>query len=64
VGHWEGQLKDLIEAYAQETDSVKAQSILQHWDSEKANFLQICPIEMLKHLPAPLGIEDAAIPAE
>jgi glutamate synthase (NADPH/NADH) large chain len=64
VDHWEGQLKGLIEAHAHETSSVKAQSILQHWDSEKANFLQICPIEMLKHLPAPLGIEETAIPAE
>jgi hypothetical protein len=26
--------------------------------------MQICPIEMLKHIPAPLGIEDTAIPAE
>ena len=64
VDHWEAQLKDLIETHAQETDSAKAKAILQHWDSEKANFLQICPIEMLNHLPAPLGIEDAAIPAE
>jgi glutamate synthase (NADPH/NADH) large chain len=31
---------------------------------EQANFLQICPKEMLVHLAAPLSIEEAAIPAE
>jgi glutamate synthase (NADPH/NADH) large chain len=64
VDHWETQLKGLIETHAAETDSVKAKAILQHWDSEKSNFMQVCPIEMLKHLPAPLGIEETAIPAE
>jgi glutamate synthase (NADPH/NADH) large chain len=37
---------------------------LQHWDIEQANFVQICPKEMLVHLPAPLTIEETAIPAE
>ena len=64
VDHWEAELKGLIEAHVAETDSVKAKSILQHWDSEKANFLQVCPKEMLVHIPAPLGIEEAAVPAE
>jgi glutamate synthase (NADPH/NADH) large chain len=64
VDHWEAQLKGLIEAHVKETESVKATAILQHWDVEKAHFMQICPIEMLKHIPAPLGIEDTAIPAE
>ena len=64
VDHWESQLKGLIETHAAETDSLKAKTILQHWDSEKGNFMQVCPIEMLKHIPVPLGIEDTAIPAE
>jgi glutamate synthase (NADPH/NADH) large chain len=64
VDHWEGQLKALIEAHHAETASVKAAQILQEWDAEKANFLQVCPTEMLKHLAAPLGIEEEAIPAE
>ncbi|HEV8034288.1 glutamate synthase-related protein, partial [Yoonia sp.] len=64
VDHWETQLKGLIERHAAETGSRKAADILQHWDLEKANFLQVCPKEMLVHLPAPLSIEDAAIPAE
>ncbi len=63
--HWEAELKGgLVERHFEETRSVKAGEILQHWDSEKANFLQICPKEMLDKLPAPLGSEAAAIPAE
>ena len=64
VPHWERQLKGLIERHYAETHSVKAAEILQHWDTEKVHFKQVCPIEMLVHIPAPLGIEDTAVPAE
>ncbi len=64
VDHWEEQLKSLVERHALETGSVKAAEILQHWDLEKANFVQVCPKEMLARLPHPLTIEEAAIPAE
>lgn len=57
-------MKDLIERHAAETNSAKARDILQHWDLERGNFLQICPKEMLDKLPHPLGIEDQAVPAE
>ncbi len=62
--HWEAQLKGLIQAHAAETGSRKAADILQHWDLEKANFVQVCPKEMLDKLTHPLGIEEAAVPAE
>ena len=58
------ELEELIERHAVETGSQKAQKILQYWDQERAHFLQVCPIEMLDKLPAPLGIEDQAVPAE
>tara|TARA_R110002049_G_scaffold117332_2_gene270555 strand:+ start:140956 stop:145488 length:4533 start_codon:yes stop_codon:yes gene_type:complete len=64
VDHWLNQLKTLLEQHLQETGSRKAGDILQHWDSEKHNFLQVCPKEMLVHLPAPLALEETAIPAE
>ena len=64
VDHWEDQLKGLIERHLEETGSRKAAEILQHWDSEKANFLQVCPKEMLNKLPHPLSLEQAAVPAE
>jgi len=50
--HWLSELKGLIERHAEETTSRKAAGILQHWDSEQDNFLQVCPKEMLAHLPA------------
>ncbi|AUJ65228.1 glutamate synthase large subunit [Aestuarium zhoushanense] len=64
VDHWEAQLKDLVERHAKETGSRKAAEILQHWEMEKANFVQVCPKEMLVHLKAPLTNEVAAMPAE
>ena len=62
--HWEAQLKGLIERHVDETNSRKAADILQHWESEKANFLQVCPKEMLAHLSHPLSDEPQAVPAE
>jgi len=62
--HWLNDLRSLIERHIAETDSRRAQEILQYWDQEKRNFLQICPREMLNKLEHPLGIEDEAIPAE
>ena len=64
VAHWQEQLKALIERHAAETGSRKAADILQHWDVEKDNFLQVCPKEMLVHLEHPLTVEQAAMPAE
>jgi len=54
VDHWEQQLRGLVERHQAETGSRKAADILQHWDVEKANFVQVCPKEMLVHLPAAL----------
>ncbi|GAA0292410.1 glutamate synthase large subunit [Rhodovulum strictum] len=64
VQHWETQLKGLITRHAEETGSRKAREILDNWDLEKGNFLQVCPREMLPHLTHPLGIEERAVPAE
>jgi glutamate synthase (NADPH/NADH) large chain len=64
VPHWINQLKTLIQRHLEETDSRKAAYILQHWGTEQHNFMQVCPKEMLVHLPAPLSVEQGAIPAE
>ncbi|MCV2446644.1 glutamate synthase large subunit [Paracoccus sp. DMF] len=64
--HWEAELKGLIERHARETRSRRAEDILQNWEEEKLNFLQVCPREMLPHLKHPIAdVEDlAAVPAE
>ena len=64
VQHWESQLEGLIERHLEETGSAKAEEILRNWDTEKHNFVQVCPKEMLVHLPHPLSEEETAIPAE
>jgi glutamate synthase domain-containing protein 3 len=64
MAHWETELRGLIQRHAQETGSIKAQQILQDWEIERVNFVQICPKEMLVHLPVPLREQDKAIPAQ
>jgi len=60
--YWEDELKTLIEEHLAETRSPLAANILLHWDVEKVNFLQVCPKEMLNHLPHPLSDEEAQAP--
>jgi glutamate synthase (NADPH/NADH) large chain len=57
-------LKGLIEAHLRETGSRRAADILQHWEMERGNFLQVCPKEMLDKLSHPIAQEAAAVPAE
>ncbi|SPJ24694.1 glutamate synthase large subunit [Palleronia abyssalis] len=62
--YWADLLKGLIERHHAETGSRRAADILQHWEMELPNFVQICPIEMLGKLDHPVGIEQEAVPAE
>jgi glutamate synthase (NADPH/NADH) large chain len=64
VSFWEEQLFSLIKMHHEETSSQKAGEILQHWETERYNFLQICPKEMLDKLSHPLSSEMNSIPAE
>ena len=64
VNHWQEELRNLIASHALETNSVKASKILNNWDVEKGNFLQVCPKEMLVHIKHPLTEEKGAILAE
>ncbi|MDB0074089.1 glutamate synthase-related protein, partial [Planktomarina temperata] len=65
VAHWQEELKALISRHVAETNSVKAADILQHWEEEMHNFVQVCPKEMLVHLPAALQDgQSQSMPAE
>ena len=65
VEHWEQELKVMVQRHLDETASIKATDILQHWEQEIENFVQVCPKEMLIHLPEPLAIETMqSVPAE
>jgi glutamate synthase (NADPH/NADH) large chain/glutamate synthase (ferredoxin) len=62
--HWEAELRGLVERHAKETGSVKATAILSNWEAEVRRFVQVCPKEMLAHLPFPLEKGAEAVPAE
>ncbi|MDO7660588.1 MAG: glutamate synthase large subunit [Paracoccaceae bacterium] len=62
--HWEAELLGLIKRHSLETGSQKAAAILSNWAKERAAFVQICPKEMLAHLPHPLSQKAQAVPAE
>ncbi|MCW1918160.1 glutamate synthase large subunit [Rhodobacter sp. KR11] len=62
--HWEAQLKGLIEAHVAETGSRHGARILGNWAEERANFLQVCPKEMVSRLSHPLSDEAVKVPAE
>ena len=64
VDHWKSQLEELLEQHLAETGSRKAADILQHWDTERHHFVQVCPKEMLNKLTVPISLEKGAIPAE
>ena len=64
VDYWIEQLHRLVTNHFEETRSRRAEAILQHWESELPNFLQVCPKEMLNNLSHPLTLEKGAVPAE
>jgi glutamate synthase (NADPH/NADH) large chain len=57
--HWEGVLKGLIEEHARETESRFAADLLRDWDRVRDSFWQVCPVEMVGRLEAPLAAEEA-----
>ena len=54
-GYWESVLHRLVEAHAQETQSMFARDLLAHWDIALPRFVQVCPKEMVKRLPHALS---------
>ena len=64
VDHWDKQLSDLIDRHIAETNSVRAADIRNNWQVERGFFIQVCPKEMLAHLPAPLSLKRDSVPAE
>jgi glutamate synthase (NADPH/NADH) large chain len=62
VAHWHNQLRGLIERHVAESGSVKAADILQNWDTELKNFVQVCPKEMLDKLPHPVSLDQGGSP--
>ena len=64
TAHWQGVLRDLIATHVDETGSPKAAELLRNWEEVLAEFVQICPMEMIARLDHPLGDQAAKVPAE
>ena len=56
--YWKTFLKNLIDEHFKETNSKLSENILNNFDTEIANFFQICPKEMIDKLENPISIKD------
>ena len=54
---WKSFLKDTLNEFLKETNSVVAKKILENFEIELKNFKQICPIEMLDKLDNPITLK-------
>ena len=51
---WKNNLKELVSKHYQETESNVSKNILENFDLEVNNFLQVCPKEMIDKLENPI----------
>ena len=51
---WKNNLKKLVSKHYQETESNVSKNILENFDLEVNNFLQVCPKEMIDKLENPI----------
>ena len=56
---WKLFLKDKLNEFLKETNSVVAKKILDNFEVELKNFKQICPIEMLDKLDNPITLKSS-----
>jgi glutamate synthase (NADPH/NADH) large chain len=52
--YWVNYLKILIENHCKETNSNLSQKIIDNFDKEIYNFIQVCPKEMINKLENPI----------
>ncbi len=57
TNYWKNYLKDNLKDFLNETNSIIAKKILQNFDKEILNFLQVCPVEMLDKLENPISLK-------
>jgi glutamate synthase (NADPH/NADH) large chain len=57
--YWKKFLRELISEHFNETGSNLSQKIIQNYDEELINFVQVCPKEMLDKLSNPISLKPA-----
>ena len=55
--YWINYLKGLVKEHHIETNSNLSKKIIENFDQEISNFIQICPKEMIDKLENPLSIK-------
>jgi len=53
--YWKDHLKNLIKEHFSETESIVSKKIIENFDQEMQNFVQVCPKEMLDKLENPIS---------
>ena len=56
--YWKKYLKDLIFEFSKETNSKISKKIINNYENELKNFIQVCPIEMLDKLDHPISLKE------
>jgi len=59
TNYWKSFLKERLNEFLKETNSVVAKKILDNFEVELKNFKQICPIEMLDKLDNPITLKSS-----
>jgi glutamate synthase (NADPH/NADH) large chain len=55
--YWINYLKDLIIEHNEETSSDFSRKIIENFDKEISNFIQVCPKEMIDKLKNPISLK-------
>ena len=55
--YWKSYLKDLVEEHCKETNSSLSKKIIENFDKEILNFVQVCPKEMIDKLENPINLK-------
>jgi len=55
--YWKEHLKNLIKEHFVETESIVSKKIIENFDEEIKNFVQVCPKEMLNKLENPISFK-------
>ena len=55
--YWKQFLKNLINEHLKETGSDLSKKIIENFDKELINFIQVCPKEMLNKIKNPISLK-------
>jgi len=55
--YWISYLKNLVQEHYEETNSDFSKKIIDNFDKEISNFIQVCPKEMIGKLKNPISLK-------